>query len=50
VLLRRIVESGAAVQRFEMIQPSLLEIFLKKVGGDARAPGAGEWAGGVEEG
>jgi len=50
VLLRRIVESGAAVQRFEMIQPSLLEIFLKKVGADARAPGAGEWAGGVEEG
>jgi ABC-2 type transport system ATP-binding protein len=49
-LLRRIVESGAAVQRFEMIQPSLLEIFLKKVGADARAPGAGEWAGGVEEG
>jgi len=50
VLLRRIVESGAAVQRFEMIQPSLLEIFLKKVGADARVPGAGEWAGGAEEG
>ena len=32
VLLRRIVESGASVQRFEMIQPSLHEIFLKKVG------------------
>jgi ABC-2 type transport system ATP-binding protein len=31
-LLRRIVESGASVQRFEMIQPSLHEIFLKKVG------------------
>jgi len=39
VLLRRIVESGAAVQKFEMIQPSLLEIFLQKVG-----------AAGVEEG
>jgi ABC-2 type transport system ATP-binding protein len=26
------VESGASVQRFEMIQPSLHEIFLKKVG------------------
>src|ERR1700738_3424405 len=32
LLLRRIVESGASIQRFEMIQPSLHEIFLKKVG------------------
>jgi ABC-2 type transport system ATP-binding protein len=39
VLLRRLVESGAAVQRFEMIQPSLHQIFLEKVG-----------ATGVEEG
>jgi ABC-2 type transport system ATP-binding protein len=31
-LLRRIVDSGAAVQRFEMIQPSLHQIFLQKVG------------------
>jgi ABC-2 type transport system ATP-binding protein len=31
-LLRRIVESGASVQRFEMIQPSLHQIFLEKVG------------------
>src|SRR5215212_1646740 len=38
-LLRRIVESGASVQRFEMIQPSLHQIFLQKVG-----------ATGVEEG
>jgi ABC-2 type transport system ATP-binding protein len=38
-LLRRIVESGASVQRFEMIQPSLHQIFLQKVG-----------AKGVEEG
>jgi ABC-2 type transport system ATP-binding protein len=38
-LLRRIVESGASVQRFEMIQPSLHQIFLEKVG-----------ASGVEEG
>ena len=38
-LLKRIVESGAAVQRFEMIQPSLHQIFLQKVG-----------ATGVEEG
>ena len=47
-LLRRIVESGASVQRFEMIQPSLHQIFLQKVGAAARAPGAG--AGGVEPG
>jgi len=38
-LLRRIVESGASVQRFEMIQPSLHQIFLQKVG-----------ASGIEEG
>src|SRR5438034_518101 len=31
-LLKRIVESGASVQRFEMIQPSLHQIFLQKVG------------------
>src|SRR6266550_195487 len=49
-LLRRIVESGAAVQRFEMIQPSLLEIFLKKVGTSVREPGADARYGGVEEG
>ncbi|HXG71969.1 MAG TPA: ATP-binding cassette domain-containing protein [Gemmatimonadaceae bacterium] len=38
-LLRRVVESGASVQRFEMIQPSLHQIFLEKVG-----------ASGIEEG
>jgi len=38
-LLKRIVESGASVQRFEMIQPSLHQIFLQRVG-----------ASGVEEG
>src|SRR5947207_2680853 len=38
-LLKRIVDSGASVQRFEMIQPSLHQIFLQKVG-----------ARGVEEG
>ena len=31
-LLRRVVDSGASVQRFEMIQPSLHQIFLQKVG------------------
>jgi ABC-2 type transport system ATP-binding protein len=39
VLLRRVVETGAAIQRFEMVQPSLHQIFLEKVG-----------AKGVEEG
>lgn len=32
LLLRRIIDSGASVQRFEMIQPSLHQIFLQKVG------------------
>ena len=39
VLLRRVIESGASVRRFEMIQPSLHQIFLQKVG-----------ASGIEEG
>jgi ABC-2 type transport system ATP-binding protein len=38
-LLRRVVSAGALVQRFELIQPSLHQIFLDKVG-----------ATGVEEG
>jgi ABC-2 type transport system ATP-binding protein len=38
-LLQRLVGAGAAVQRFELIQPSLHQIFLDKVG-----------AAGVEEG
>ncbi len=38
-LLRRLVETGAQVQRFELVQPSLHQIFLEKVG-----------ATGVEEG
>src|SRR5687768_10803490 len=38
-LLRRVVGAGASVQRFELIQPSLHQIFLDKVG-----------ATGVEEG
>jgi ABC-2 type transport system ATP-binding protein len=32
VLLRRLVDAGAQVQRFEMVQPSLHQIFLEKVG------------------
>jgi len=38
-LLRRIIETGATVQRFERVQPSLHQIFLQRVG-----------ATGVEEG
>jgi ABC-2 type transport system ATP-binding protein len=32
LLLRRLVEAGARVQRFELVQPSLHQIFLEKVG------------------
>jgi len=32
VLLRRLVEAGAAIDRFERVQPSLHQIFLQKVG------------------
>ncbi len=39
VLLHRVVESGAAIERFELVQPSLHQIFLERVG-----------ATGVEEG
>jgi ABC-2 type transport system ATP-binding protein len=38
-LLRRVADTGAAIQRFELVQPSLHQIFLEKVG-----------ATGVEEG
>ena len=43
-LLRRLVGRGARVTRFELIEPSLHDIFLQKVGGDtasAAAAGAG---------
>jgi ABC-2 type transport system ATP-binding protein len=49
-LLRRVLATGAAIQRFELVQPSLHQIFLERVGASARAPGAGAGAGGVEEG
>ena len=39
VLLQRVIETGAAIQRFELVQPSLHQIFLERVG-----------ATGVEEG
>jgi ABC-2 type transport system ATP-binding protein len=38
-LLRRVIDTGATIQRFELVQPSLHQIFLEKVG-----------ASGVEEG
>ena len=44
ILLRRVIESGASIQRFEMIQPSLHQIFLEKVGGAAPSGEGGAWA------
>ena len=38
-LLRAIVKSGAEVQRFEIVQPSLHQIFLEKVGATGVEPG-----------
>jgi ABC-2 type transport system ATP-binding protein len=38
-LLRRVVATGASVQRFELVRPSLHRIFIEKVG-----------ANGIEEG
>jgi len=32
VLLRRLIEAGASIQRFELVQPSLHQIFLQRVG------------------
>ena len=40
-LLRRVVATGTAVSRFEMVQPSLHQIFLEKVGADALGVEAG---------
>jgi ABC-2 type transport system ATP-binding protein len=31
-LLRRVVDTGAAIQRFELVLPSLHQIFLERVG------------------
>ncbi len=33
-LLRRVMETGVAIRRFEMVQPSLHQIFLEKVGAE----------------
>ena len=32
MLLHRLVDAGAAITRFELVQPSLHQIFLEKVG------------------
>jgi ABC-2 type transport system ATP-binding protein len=32
VLLRRLIDAGASIERFEMVQPSLHQIFLQRVG------------------
>jgi ABC-2 type transport system ATP-binding protein len=34
-----VIQSGALVQRFELIQPSLHQIFLEKVGATGVEPG-----------
>lgn len=49
-LLRRIVDTGASIQRFERVQASLHQIFLERVGAQSRVPGDGLWAQGVEAG
>ena len=49
-LLSRIIATGAVVERFELVQPSLHQIFLERVGARSRAPGEEPWAKGVEIG
>ncbi len=39
VLLQRLVQAGAQIQRFELVQPSLHQIFLQKVGATGVEPG-----------
>ena len=34
VLLRRLVDAGASIERFELIQPSLHQIFIQRVGAE----------------
>jgi ABC-2 type transport system ATP-binding protein len=49
-LLHRIIATGAVVQRFELVQPSLHQIFLEKVGARSRAPGEEIFSHSVETG
>ena len=49
-LLHRIIHAGATIQRFELVQPSLNQIFLERVGARTRAPGDEHSQDGVELG
>ncbi|MGQ0715575.1 MAG: ABC transporter ATP-binding protein [Gemmatimonadaceae bacterium] len=49
-LLSRLVATGASIERFELVRPSLHRIFLERVGARVRGPGEGAEAGGVEDG
>jgi ABC-2 type transport system ATP-binding protein len=42
MLLRRLLEAGASIQRFELVRPSLHQIFLQKVGASAVEAGMTE--------
>src|SRR5688572_22414151 len=42
VLLRRLLDAGASIQRFELVRPSLHQIFLQKVGARAVESGMTE--------
>ena len=46
LLLRRLVEAGASIQRFELVRPSLHQIFLQKVGAKGIEAGMTELTGG----
>lgn len=39
-LLRRLLAAGARVTRFELVEPSLHDIFIEKVGGDDKVEDA----------
>lgn len=39
MLLRRLMETGAPIERFELMQPSLHQIFLQRVGAVGIEPG-----------
>ncbi|HUQ18500.1 MAG TPA: ATP-binding cassette domain-containing protein [Gemmatimonadaceae bacterium] len=49
-LLHRLINAGAVVQRFELVQPSLHQIFLERVGARTRAPGDALFSETVESG
>jgi ABC-2 type transport system ATP-binding protein len=49
-LLHRLINAGAVVQRFELVQPSLHQIFLERVGARTRGPGDSLFSETVESG